>query len=349
MLVRPQSRRLVGGVARWLAANAELGLGLERPSPGHRTFQTFQTFRDYLERRPGVTKLQRTLGEEAMMNMPVPHSHEVLRAGRFAYVVEGVTNNVYRVPVSHDDVDPEPDLILRTEEVRPGAHVAGIRRSRCGAQLSHHARQGWPLARLSVGGGCGRCSVSGPRGEGRWGSNWGAERKGRSSTLWQMGWGGPSTVMMTSLVGAKEATGVPETSVVFGDDNPAHFVGLQRSKDWSHVIINSVARTSSEAFVLDESGGTTKTVRSRRTSVVYAVEHVNGQLVMMSDEGGENALYLKTQEGDEWRLVYAPADGSTIHRRHVRQHACHQPYWSVARRLACRWCECSPCQRLRRT
>ena len=163
MLVRPQSRRLVGGVARWLAANAELGLGLERPSPGHRTFQTFQTFRDYLERRPGVTKLQRTLGEEAMMNMPVPHSHEVLRAGRFAYVVEGVTNNVYRVPVSHDDVDPEPDLILRTEEVRPGAHVAGIRRSRCGAQLvitlvkdGHSHVYLWEE-------GVARCSVSGPR------------------------------------------------------------------------------------------------------------------------------------------------------------------------------------------
>ena len=309
---------------RWLAANAELGLGLERPSPGHRTFQTFQTFqtfRDYLERRPGVTKLQRTLGEEAMMNMPVPHSHEVLRAGRFAYVVEGVTNNVYRVPVSHDDVDPEPDLILRTEEVRPGAHVAGIRRSRCGAQLVITlVKDGHSHVYLWEEGVAGAVYQDHVRGS--MGVELGCGKKGTLVYTVADGLGRPSTVMMTSLVGAKEATGVPETSVVFGDDNPAHFVGLQRSKDWSHVIINSVARTSSEAFVLDESGGTTKTVRSRRTSVVYAVEHVNGQLVMMSDEGGENALYLKTQEGDEWRLVYAPADGSTfIEDMSVNMHA----------------------------
>lgn len=320
-LVKPHSRRLVGGVARWLVARAGVADPLPSSPRWHRTFQTFQTFRDYLEQRPVIAKLQRTLGEEAMMSMPVSYSQEVLRAGQFAYAVDGITNDVYRVLVSQDGVDHEPELILRTEGVRPGARVAGIRRSQCRTQVVIMlVKDGHSHVYLWEEGAPGAVCQDHVRGA--LGVELGCGKKGTLFYTVADTLGRPSKVKMTSLVGAKGATVVPETSVVFEDDNATHFVGLQRCKDWSQLVINSVARTSSEAFVLDESDGATKPVRSRRPGVVYAVEHFNGHWVMMSDEGGENALYVKAAEVDTWRVLYAPEAGSTfIEDMSVNMHA----------------------------
>ena len=336
LLVKPESRRVMGGVARWLVASAEppkLPAPIAGSSRTFQTFQTFQTFRDYLEERPGVARLQRALREEAMMSMPVSHSQEVLRAGRYAYRVDGITNDVYRVPVTQDGADDEAELILRTEGVHPGALVAGIRLSRSGAQVVITLVEGghshvylWEEG-VSV-------AIRQEHVQGALGVELGCGKEGTLVYTVADGLGRPSTVKMTSLVrsegtrgtrGSETESGVPMTSVVFRDDNPAHFVGLQRCKDWSQLIINSVARTSSEAFVLDESDGATLPVHPRRAGVVYAVERFNGHLVVMSDEGGENALYVKAGEAgedDPWRLLYAPGGGSTfIEDMSVNMHA----------------------------
>ena len=114
------------------------------------TFPGSKNHLEYLEvldERPELSKLAASLRHEMVMNMPVTASHEVLRMGKFSYTVDAATSDVYRsssvssTDASRRDVrepapEPEPELVFRVEDVRPGARVTGLRLSRSGKELA---------------------------------------------------------------------------------------------------------------------------------------------------------------------------------------------------------------------
>ena len=289
---------------------------------------SFATYKDFLDERPEVFKLAKSLREEAIMSMPVCASHPVLRAGSFFYTIDG--EGVRRVPAgSAGSGDPKDisgsELLFRVDDARTGARVAGLRLSRSGAQLA---------VILDDRGSSHVYIVDGTRVthqehvRGAMGVEFGSDPGILIYTVADET-GRPAKVLCTTIDSGDELADRPTTSVVFEEHNPVNFVGIQRTKDWGGVIILSVAKTSSEAFLLEASpsGTVITSVCPRRDGVMYAVERFAGRLVMMSDERGENGIFERNDkandiEGCGWRLVYAPAGGSTfIEDMTVNRHA----------------------------
>ena len=304
------------------------------------TFPGSKNHLEYLEvldERPELSKLAASLRHEMVMNMPVTASHEVLRMGKFSYTVDAATSDVYRsssvssTDASRRDVrepapEAEPELVFRVEDVRPGARVTGLRLSRSGKELA---------VVLGSDGGSHVYVVDGEdvvyqeHVRGAMGVEFGCAPGTLVYTVADAT-GRPSKVVETAVARAGSGAGSgavrwtpqsPEATVVFEDDDPAHFIGVQRTKDWGGLVINSVAKTSSEAFLLGGDGAA-RSVRRRRDGVTYAVERFAGRLVMMSDERGEHAIYVRREDADEdeadgdsddaWQMLYAPAGGETV-------------------------------------
>ena len=278
---------------------------------------------DDLSERPELSKLATSLRHEMVMNMPVSASHEVLRMGTFSYTVDAATSDVYRsssvssTGASRRDVR-EPELVFRVEDVRPGARVTGLRLSRSGKELAVvlGGRDGGSHVYVVDG----KNVVYQEHVRGAMGVEFGCAPGTLVYTVADAS-GRPSKVVETA-VASLQTPQSPEATVVFEDDDPAHFVGVQRTKDWGGLVINSVAKTSSEAFLLGGGGAarSVRSVRRRRDGVTYAVERFAGRLVMMSDERGEHGIYVRREDADEdeakdgdsddaWQMLYAPASG----------------------------------------
>lgn len=105
--------------------------------------------------------------------------------------------------------------------------------------------------------------------------------------------GRPSKVYCTTAM--KHTRGErPTPRLVFEDTNRKHFVGIQRTKDWSYLCINSVSKQSSEVYIIDPGAGNAVLVRPREPHCQYVVEHAHGHLIILSnhDHVLENQLYV---------------------------------------------------------
>lgn len=106
--------------------------------------------------------------------------------------------------------------------------------------------------------------------------------------------GRPSKVYAAACI---EGHGDTETStprLVFEDTDKRYFVGIQRTKDWKYICINSVSKTSSEVHLVDPETNKVVLVRAREPHCEYVVEHAHNHLILLSNHEDihENRLYV---------------------------------------------------------
>ena len=82
--------------------------------------------------------------------------------------------------------------------------------------------------------------------------------------------------------------------LVFEDTDKRNFVGIQRTKDWKYICINSVSKTSSEVHLVDSETNKVVLVRAREANCEYVVEHAHDHLLLVSnhEDVHENRLYV---------------------------------------------------------
>ncbi|HUY64973.1 MAG TPA: S9 family peptidase [Acidimicrobiales bacterium] len=99
--------------------------------------------------------------------------------------------------------------------------------------------------------------------------------------------------------------------LVFEEPDERFHVGVRRTKDGTHVVVELHSKVTSEAHVLPvtEPGGTFRLVAGRRQGVEYAVEHHGGHFVVLTNDGAENFRLMATADSaqgpEEWREVLA--------------------------------------------
>lgn len=116
-------------------------------------------------------------------------------------------------------------------------------------------------------------------------------------------------------------TGFNDLELVYEDMDPRNFVGIQRTKDWEYVCINSNSKTSSEVHIV-YNGGNLLRVKERKRGVEYFVEHTHGHLVVSSNHrhGVEHEIFISKLDQDakgllstrELTLAYSPNSRSFI-------------------------------------
>lgn len=109
--------------------------------------------------------------------------------------------------------------------------------------------------------------------------------------------------------------------LVYEDMDPQNFVGIQRTKDWEYVCINSNSKTSSEVHIVYDHGKLLR-VKERARGAEYFVEHAHGHLVVSSNHrhGVEHEIFFSKLSQDaegvlhagEWTLAYSPDNTSSI-------------------------------------
>lgn len=105
--------------------------------------------------------------------------------------------------------------------------------------------------------------------------------------------GRPSKVYSVAPI-AKGSLDRPEPRLEFEDHDRRYFVGIQRTKDWGYMCINSVSKTSSEVRIVDPNSKQMVVVRQREQHCEYVVEHAHGHLVILSNHEDtlQNQLYF---------------------------------------------------------
>jgi protease II len=333
----------------WLTAP-----GFGEPQPGRSSFSSYSrqsqqesnpsiSFDRYLKFRPGLSSKAALLKDEMALGLPGPQNLEVLQAGSFVYTVDTTSNEIFRSTINSSNrrglsgnsldrssAEREPELIMRVDEFLCGAKIHALRVSRDGTSaiiliLDSSGKShvyGWESEGSRI---CHQEHIHGAMS-----IEFGTE-KGSIMFTSSDETGRPSKVLKTSIIDNKHNESdlkLPEVRLLFEDRNPVNFVGVQRTKDWAHILVNSVAKTSSEAFLLDEKNGhPASSLMRRQDGVVYAVEHVGGHLVMMGNQGGRNAVYVEDKNtsscnaGISWRLVYTPDETSFLEDMTVNKNA----------------------------
>jgi oligopeptidase B len=143
--------------------------------------------------------------------------------------------------------------------------------------------------------------------------------------------GVPSSVMVADAIQSSTNEASAELPrCVFNDDDPKNFVGLQRTKDWEYLCINSNSKISSEVYIIDGIHDDVVCIQERMPGIEYAVEHCQGHLILLSNHGDGLDPHIYTAKVDravsgrisvgEWHKAYSPQAGSFIIDMTVHQH-----------------------------
>ena len=143
--------------------------------------------------------------------------------------------------------------------------------------------------------------------------------------------GTPSKVMVVdAMQSSNDESTVEPPRCVFNDDDPRNFVGLQRTKDWEYVCINSNSKLSSEVYIIDGMNNDAVLIQERKPGIEYAVEHGHGHLMIISNHSDGLDPHIYTAKIDravsgrisigEWQKAYTPQAGSFIIDMTVHQH-----------------------------
>lgn len=118
--------------------------------------------------------------------------------------------------------------------------------------------------------------------------------------------GRPSKVFAVQARSLEQLKERPVPNLLFEDTDERNFVGIQRTKDWQYICINSTSKTSTEVRIVDPVMEDLLLVKEREMHCEYVVEHAHGHLVIMSNHGDlmQNNLFLAKIErrGDSLRI-----------------------------------------------
>eukprot|EP00890_Picochlorum_soloecismus_P002566 jgi/Picsp_1/330/NSC_00329-R1_prolyl endopeptidase-like len=106
--------------------------------------------------------------------------------------------------------------------------------------------------------------------------------------------------------------GSEEPNLIYEEFDPRYFVSLQRTKDWSHILVNAHSKISSEVHAVHEGlwGAWLECIRKREANVEYCVEHSNGIYFILSNirNGTEYDLFAcpkKDVSGSQWTCIHS--------------------------------------------
>lgn len=102
--------------------------------------------------------------------------------------------------------------------------------------------------------------------------------------------------------------GYEKPILIYEEFDPRYFVSLQRTKDWSHVLVNAHSKSSSEVHAVHEGGRRVQCIRKRAPNVEYCVEHSNGIYFILSNirNGTEYDLFAcpkKDTSASQWICI----------------------------------------------
>ena len=101
-----------------------------------------------------------------------------------------------------------------------------------------------------------------------------------------------------------------EPNKIYEEFDPRYFVSLQRTKDWTHILVNAHSKTSSEVHAVDDEGGQVQCIRKREPNVEYCVEHSNETYLILSNirNGTEYDLFACPKQhasASQWTCIHS--------------------------------------------
>jgi len=83
-----------------------------------------------------------------------------------------------------------------------------------------------------------------------------------------------------------------ETSTVFVDSDPTHYVDIGITKDGSYLVINSSTKEDSEVWVMDRTGAAAPSkLLPRRPGVRAHIDHLRDFFIMITNFGVKSKNY----------------------------------------------------------
>ncbi|KAI8113366.1 hypothetical protein M9435_003370 [Picochlorum sp. BPE23] len=296
-------------------------------------------FRQYVQKDTGIQSLSDVFYNEMMQKEPGDEDEVPIRAGDFLYtvVLENGFPSIYRASAISGSVEPE--LVLRTEDIAKQSgsnalHIEALRISRCGGCIllvvhvcGVDSRE--DIRRVYIRDISKKKTIHQPHMTGAMNAEY--DKHGMVYLTLPDALGIPSRVYRTRpAMCPSDGTEMNRLELVYEDMDPQNFVGIQRTKDWEYVCINSNSKTSSEVHLVYDDGELLR-VKERIKGIEYFVEHAHGHLVVSSNHrhGVEHEIFVSKLSEDaegilhagEWALVYSPDPKSSVSDMMVNRNA----------------------------